>query len=45
VPVDPALFTERLQSAGFVDIEVERAIPEPARRFRFSARAPLTTNP
>jgi SAM-dependent methyltransferase len=42
VPVDPATLAERLQAAGFVDVEVERASPEPARRFRFAARAPLT---
>jgi SAM-dependent methyltransferase len=40
VPVDPATLAARLQQAGFVDIEVQRALPEPARRFRFSARAP-----
>jgi SAM-dependent methyltransferase len=40
VPVDPAQLSERLQAAGFVDIEVQRATPEPARRFRFSAHAP-----
>jgi SAM-dependent methyltransferase len=42
VPVDPATLAERLQHAGFVDVDVEvqRATPEPARRFRFSARAP-----
>jgi hypothetical protein len=26
--------------AGFVEVEVQRATPEPARRFRFAARAP-----
>jgi len=41
VPVDPSTLAERLERAGFVDIEVERASPEPARRFRFAARAPL----
>jgi SAM-dependent methyltransferase len=40
VPVDPSTLTERLERAGFVDVEVERASPEPARRFRFAARAP-----
>jgi SAM-dependent methyltransferase len=39
VPVDPATLAERLQRAGFVEIEVQRASPEPAGRFRFSARA------
>jgi SAM-dependent methyltransferase len=38
-PVNPATFALRLERAGFVDIEVERAHPEPARRFRFFARA------
>jgi SAM-dependent methyltransferase len=40
VPVDPSTLAERLQLAGFVDVEVERSSPEPARRFRFAARAP-----
>jgi len=40
VPVEPARLADRLQQAGFIDIEVQRAAPEPARRFRFSARAP-----
>ncbi len=40
VPVDPAKLGERLQQAGFVDVEVQRATLEPARRFRFSAHAP-----
>lgn len=40
VPIDPVKLADRLQQAGFVDIEVQRASPEPARRFRFSARAP-----
>jgi ubiquinone/menaquinone biosynthesis C-methylase UbiE len=40
VPVDPATLAARLRQAGFVDVEVERASPEPARRFRFAARAP-----
>jgi SAM-dependent methyltransferase len=40
VPVDPDTLADRLQQAGFVDVEVQRAIPEPAKRFRFSARAP-----
>lgn len=39
VPVDPATLADRLRQAGFVEVEVERATPEPARRFRFSARA------
>ena len=42
VPVDPANLADRLQQAGFVDVEVQRATPEPARRFRFSARASQT---
>jgi ubiquinone/menaquinone biosynthesis C-methylase UbiE len=41
VPVDPATLAARLREAGFVDVEVERASPEPARRFRFAARAPF----
>jgi ubiquinone/menaquinone biosynthesis C-methylase UbiE len=40
VPVDPETFATRLAEAGFVDVEVERSRPEPARRFRFAARAP-----
>ena len=42
VPVDPDTLADRLQRAGFVQVEVElqRKAPEPARRFRFSARAP-----
>jgi len=40
VPVDPGTLAERLTRAGFVDVDVQRATPEPARRFRFSARAP-----
>ncbi|MCA1645378.1 MAG: class I SAM-dependent methyltransferase [Chloroflexi bacterium] len=40
VPVDPASLADRLAQAGFVDVDVQRATPEPARRFRFSARAP-----
>jgi SAM-dependent methyltransferase len=40
VPVDPDTLADRLQRAGFVDIEVQRATPEPSKRFRFSARAP-----
>jgi ubiquinone/menaquinone biosynthesis C-methylase UbiE len=39
VPVDPATFEARLQHAGFTQIEIERSQPEPARRFRFAARA------
>jgi SAM-dependent methyltransferase len=42
VPVDPSTLAERLRQAGFTDIEVQRATPEPARRFRFAARAPAT---
>ena len=42
VPIDPSRMAVRLQQAGFVDIEVQRATPEPARRFRFAARAPAT---
>jgi SAM-dependent methyltransferase len=44
VPVDPATLPARLERAGFVDVEVERAQPQPARRFRFAARAPLAGN-
>jgi SAM-dependent methyltransferase len=42
VPVDPNTLAERLQQAGFVDVEVEvqPAADVPARRFRFAARAP-----
>jgi SAM-dependent methyltransferase len=40
VPVDPATLARRLAQAGFVDVDVERSTPEPARRFRFAARAP-----
>ena len=40
VPVDPATLGARLERAGFVDVEVERSAPEPARRFRFAARVP-----
>ena len=40
IPVDPATFAGRIEKAGFVDIEVERSAPEPARRFRFAGRAP-----
>ncbi|MDQ6674828.1 MAG: class I SAM-dependent methyltransferase [Chloroflexota bacterium] len=40
VPVDPDTLAARLDRAGFMDIEVERASLEPSRRFRFSARAP-----
>ena len=40
VPVDPDTLAARLLMAGFVDVEVQRATPEPARRFRFAARAP-----
>jgi ubiquinone/menaquinone biosynthesis C-methylase UbiE len=39
VPVDPATLAGRLKRAGFNEVEVERSQPEPARRFRFSARA------
>jgi ubiquinone/menaquinone biosynthesis C-methylase UbiE len=42
VPIDPATLKERLRRAGFVDVEVERASPEPARRFRFAGRAPVS---
>jgi len=38
VPVDPDTLGARLEGAGFVDVEVERA--EPPTRFRFAARAP-----
>jgi ubiquinone/menaquinone biosynthesis C-methylase UbiE len=40
-PVDPATLAARLSEAGFVDVDVERSTPEPARRFRFAARAPM----
>jgi ubiquinone/menaquinone biosynthesis C-methylase UbiE len=40
VPVDPETLAARLARAGFIDVEVERSSPEPARRFRFAARAP-----
>jgi SAM-dependent methyltransferase len=40
VPVDPDTLAARLLMAGFVEVEVQRATPEPARRFRFAARAP-----
>jgi ubiquinone/menaquinone biosynthesis C-methylase UbiE len=40
VPVDPATLAERLQHAGFINVEVQRSTPEPARRFRFAARTP-----
>jgi ubiquinone/menaquinone biosynthesis C-methylase UbiE len=40
VPVDPATFAQRLTTAGFVEVDVERSTPEPARRFRFAARTP-----
>jgi hypothetical protein len=39
VPVDPDTLAERLRRAGFAEVEVERASPEPARRFRFAGRA------
>ena len=39
VPVDPVALADRLQRAGFSDVEVELSHPEPSRRFRFSARA------
>jgi SAM-dependent methyltransferase len=45
VPVDPALLTNRLTQLGFVEVEVERSSPEPARRFRFAARAPAGFSP
>jgi len=42
VPVDPGTLADRLQRAGFVDVEVEiqQKAPQPGRRFRFSARTP-----
>jgi SAM-dependent methyltransferase len=40
VPVDPDTLAARLLMAGFVQIEVQRASTEPARRFRFAAFAP-----
>jgi hypothetical protein len=39
VPVEPSGFATRLAKAGFVAVEVEVSTPEPARRFRFAARA------
>lgn len=39
VPVNPDTLAERLERAGFVEVEVERSTPEPARRFRFAAVA------
>jgi SAM-dependent methyltransferase len=42
VPVEPATFAERLLEAGFVDVEVERSSPAPARRFRFAAWVPAS---
>lgn len=44
VPVDPATLAERLQRAGFVDVEVEiqPSPAQPGRRFRFSAHAPFS---
>jgi ubiquinone/menaquinone biosynthesis C-methylase UbiE len=45
VPVDPTTLPTRLEQAGFTDIEVERSRPEPARRFRFSGRAPRLAEP
>ncbi len=46
VPVDPTTLPERLQRAGFVDVEVElqEGVDGPPRRFRFSARAPAGEN-
>jgi hypothetical protein len=44
VPVEPATFPRRLLEAGFVDVEVERSTPAPARRFRFAARVPSRTD-
>src|SRR6266550_3527290 len=38
VPVDPDTLAARLLLAGFVDVEVQRSTPAPARRFRFAAR-------
>jgi SAM-dependent methyltransferase len=40
IPVDPGRLGARLEQAGFTEVEVQRSSPEPARRFRFSARAP-----
>jgi SAM-dependent methyltransferase len=40
VPVEPTRFPMRLLEAGFVDVQVERSSPAPARRFRFAARVP-----
>ncbi|MGI9149727.1 MAG: class I SAM-dependent methyltransferase [Chloroflexota bacterium] len=40
VPVDPDSLADRLHQAGFVEAEVQRALSEPSRRFRFFARAP-----
>jgi ubiquinone/menaquinone biosynthesis C-methylase UbiE len=41
VPVDPGTLAIRLERAGFSAVEVERASPEPARRFRFAATRDL----
>jgi SAM-dependent methyltransferase len=39
VPVDPDELPDRLRAAGFTDVRV--AVPEPDRRFTFSARRPV----
>jgi ubiquinone/menaquinone biosynthesis C-methylase UbiE len=39
VPVNPETLPARLEQAGFVEVEVQRASP-PARRFLFAARVP-----
>jgi SAM-dependent methyltransferase len=46
VPIDPDTLAARLERAGFVgvDVEVQRSGPEPARRFRFAARAPASAS-
>ena len=42
VPVDPDSLAARLQRAGFEHIEVARESRDPALRFRFAARAPVS---
>jgi ubiquinone/menaquinone biosynthesis C-methylase UbiE len=42
VPVDPDSLADRLQRAGFEHIEVARESRDPALRFRFAARAPVS---
>lgn len=42
-PVDPKTLPQRLRQAGFVDISLQSAKPEPQDRFYFWARAPETS--